>query len=352
MSTPSRPKSAILAIDQGTHASRALLFSGEGRVLFVHHCKIGMTRRGPHRVEQDPEEIISSLQEVIREARGYASTHKLDIRRAGISTQRSTVLAWDKKSGEFLYPALSWQDTRGHHYLDDIRGKADEIKLLTGLQISAHYGASKLRWLLENVPDISAAAASGRLCLGPLSSFILYKLVEKHPFVVDHGNASRTLLWNIRACQWEPRLLEFFRISPEWLPKVCPIRSDYGCLEGTNIHVCAVNGDQPSALFGQGPVPPQGAMINLGSGAFILFDTETRVITHPRLLSTVSDSDHRSCRYCLEGTVNGAGTSLQWAEKTWRCKFSQHFARSAGTRTPTVHQHRREDWAHPGGIRI
>ncbi len=228
MSTPSRPKTAILAIDQGTHASRALLFSSDGHALFKHRCKIGLTRVGPHRVEQDPEEIISSLREVIRLARGYAARHRLEIRRAGISTQRSTTVAWDKTNGKALYPALSWQDTRARAYLTGLEDSVDEIKTLTGLQISAHYGASKLRWLLENVPEVTTAAKSDRLCLGPLSSFILHRLIEKHPLVVDHGNASRTLLWNIRTCQWYPQLLEYFHISSEWLPSSRPIRSELG----------------------------------------------------------------------------------------------------------------------------
>ena len=317
MSSTSNPKTATLAIDQGTHASRALLFDGDGRVLSTHRRKIALIRDDPYRAEQDPEEIISSVRYVIRKAQGYANTHQLNIRRAGISVQRSTTVAWDKTSGKALYPAMSWQDTRASSYLAGLQKNSDVIKTLTGLQISAHYGASKLRWLLENVPEVIAAARSNRLCLGPLSSFILHRLIEKHPLIVDHGNASRTLLWNLHACQWDPRLLKIFRISSKWLPSPRPIRCDYGRLEGSNIRVSAVNGDQPSALFGQGSLPSDGAAINIGSGAFIMCDTGNRPIAHPRLLTAISDSDRRSCRFCLEGTVNGAGTALQWAEKNW-----------------------------------
>ncbi|MCP4408628.1 MAG: hypothetical protein GY807_12855 [Gammaproteobacteria bacterium] len=324
MSVPRHPpeEPVILALDQGTHASRALLINPRGEVLFSHKLRVGLTRHGPNEVEQDPNEILISLNHVIGEARNFAKIHRLCIRSAGLSTQRSTVVAWHKVSGQVLYPALSWQDTRARQYLDRLEDEEQEIKVRTGLQISPHYGASKLRWLVEQVPEVSQAAKDGNLHLGPLASFLLFHLLEQRPFIIDHGNAARTLLWNISTRDWDPYLLKCFAIVARWLPRPLPIRADFGRLSDGGIPVTAVNGDQAAALYGHGALHADTVMVNIGTGAFVMIDTGKRVMAHPRLLSSITDSAINKCSYALEGTVNGAGSALQWAEQTWGLDIS------------------------------
>ena len=310
-------RSAILALDQGTHASRAALFNSRGEVLFAHQSEVKLYRRSQYAVEQDANEILRSVGEVIQTARTYADTHGLLIRYAGLATQRSTVVAWDRAMGHPLYSALSWQDTRGRAFVDRLSVSHEEVQLRTGLQLSAHYGASKLRWLLENVPDVVQAAHSQRLAIGPLSSFLLFHLLEHQPFIVDHGKAGRTLLWDITTRRWDPNLLQDFAINPDWLPQSWPIRAEFGRLLGTDILLSAVNGDQAAALYGHGPPSPETAIINIGTGAFVTINTNYRPVYHRRLLAGITDSDHHRCEYSLEGTVNGAGAALQWAQNAW-----------------------------------
>lgn len=325
---------AILALDQGTHASRALLFDNRGEVLCTYKIPVGLQHISPHRVEQDPHEILDSVTQVLQQAREYAQTRGLRIKTAGLCTQRSTVVAWNNKSGEALYPALSWQDTRGRRYLNRLRGDRDEIKSCTGLQISAHYGASKLRWLVENVPEVAQAAEHGKLCIGPLASFLLFHLLEGRRCVIDHGNAARTLLWNIWDCDWDLHLLENFAIDVLWLPQSLPIRADYGRLLDSKIPVSAVNGDQAAALFGHGALQPDTAVVNVGTGAFIMINTGSRAVIHPRLLNGITDSMGTKRQYALEGTVNGAGAALQWVKHSWGLDLSHHSETSESNDPP------------------
>ncbi len=315
-------KFAILALDQGTHASRAVLFNKSGQVLSVHKSGVNLSRRSQYAVEQNANEILRSVREVMHSAKTYADANGLVIRHAGLATQRSTVVAWDRITGHPLYPALSWQDTRARSYLDGLSTSHEEVQLRTGLRLSAHYGASKLRWLVENAPDVVQAAHTDRLAMGPLSSFLLFHLLEHQPFIVDHGNAGRTLLWNIVTKQWDRSLLQTFTINSDWLPRPWPIRAEFGQLKGTDILLSAVNGDQSAALYGHGPPSPETAVINIGTGAFVIINTNNRLVYHSRLLAGIADSDHHQCKYSLEGTVNGAGAALQWAKNAWSIDLS------------------------------
>ncbi len=316
---PQKPhsNSAVLVIDQGTHASRALLFALNGDALYESRCKIALRRHAPHQVEQDAQEILDSIQRVTRKCLDYVSAHGLSVVCAGLATQRSTVVAWDRETGQALYPALSWQDTRAQAIVNDLWPRAEHFKRITGLPISPHYGASKLNWLLNNVSEVIRAADNGCLAMGPLSSFLLFHLVREQPCVVDHGNAARTLLWNLSNRCWDPQLLQSFQINPVWLPETRPIRDDYGCLWNTGIPITAVNGDQAAALYGYGPIPPQSAVVNIGTGAFVVFDTRDKPTFHSKLLTGITDSDAHTGAYCLEGTVNGAGAALRWAREAW-----------------------------------
>ena len=274
-----------------------------------------MSRPAPHQVEQDGGEILTSIQKVIEQCLAWADHHKLFIKAAGLATQRSTVVAWNKITGLPLAPALSWQDTRTADWLAALNADPQEIRKRTGLPFSPHYGASKMRWLLEHAPAVRNASSHHQLAMGPLASFLLHNIVATHPMLADHSNASRTLLWNIQTRDWDPRLTDLFGIDPDWLPQTAPIQSHFGTLQGTGIPITIVSGDQSAAVFGHGPTDKNTAIVNVGTGAFILLPGGDLPVPHPSLLSGIINSDSRRARYCLEGTVNGAGAALSQVGK-------------------------------------
>lgn len=305
-----------LVIDQGTHATRCVLFDTSGHELASFEEVVELQRAGA-RVEQDAAELLASVRRVLRAALDQASTSAVEITAAALATQRSTIVAWDQASGEPIAPALSWQDTRAARRLARLEPHAMEIERRTGLRLSPHYGASKLAWLLDQVPSVKEAADEGRLAFGPLAAFLLAHLVGRHPMVVDHANAARTLLLNIETREWDGRLLDLFGIRPELLPSPRPIRAHYGHLRDTRIPLCAVTGDQNAAVLGDGDLPQRTAFANLGSGAFLLLPTGPHRLLRPPLLTGLIDSTTDGARYALEGTVNGAGSALTWARKSY-----------------------------------
>jgi glycerol kinase len=330
-----------LIIDQGTHATRALLFDAAGQVVATARQPIGLTRHSADRIEQDGEEIRASvtavLQQILSESGLWNSTETrlLDLEegsfltnsgpkdskkkpgfsaiQAGVASQRSSVIAWDRQTGRPLSPVLSWQDRRAHAWLSQFEPQAAAIKERNGLPLSPHYGASKLRWLLDNVDTVQEAARNGRLAFGPLASYVLFHLLDGQPMLVDQANAARTQLWQLDSRNWDPWLLTLFGVPMEPLPRCVPIRHDYGRIAQTDIPVTAVNGDQNAAVYALGRPQPGTAIINLGTGAFILVPTGDRLLRHDTLLTGLTDSDAHSSDYTLEGTVNGAGAALSWA---------------------------------------
>jgi glycerol kinase len=311
----------ILAVDQGTHASRAALFEANGRMLKCFTQPVTLERDGPC-VEQDAEALLRSVQSVIADALRYARAVGGQVQRAGLATQRSTVVAWNRQSGRALAPALSWQDTRAEARLAVLAERRDALHATTGLVPSPHYGASKLAWLLGEVPSVAQAAREGRLALGPLAAYLLFHLLEDHPLVVDHANAARTLLWDLETRDWAPWLLAAFGIERSLLPECRPTCSDYGRLAGTEVHVMTVTGDQCAAAYAGGEPSTDTVVCNLGSGAFALRPTGERVLRAPELLSGLIDSSDGRTTYALEGTVNGAGSALEWAARSWQLQYT------------------------------
>ncbi|MGH8625520.1 MAG: FGGY family carbohydrate kinase, partial [Gammaproteobacteria bacterium] len=228
-------KTGTLVIDQGTHASRAIVFDRSGHLLFSRFQSIALHRFSDGRVEQDPGEILGSVRHVVSEVLEEAKRRGVTIKKAGLATQRSTVVAWDRGTGAPLCQALSWQDTRNKQQLAQLRDRAEQVQEWTGLRLSPHYGASKLAWLLEHEPAVRTAAAQNALLLGPLAAFLLHHLLAEKPAVVDVANAARTLLLNIQSCDWDERLTALFGISSRLLPQCRPIRHDYGLLANTEI---------------------------------------------------------------------------------------------------------------------
>ncbi len=307
----------ILALDQGTHASRAVLWDGDGQHQATVLRKVELQRPQEGWVEQDAAALLDSLRDAMNEALAIAREAKATVIAAGLATQRSTVVAWDRETGQPLAPALSWQDTRAQAVIDALSDSASLIKARTGLQLSSHYGASKLRWLLDHVPAVHEAARAKHLSVGPLASFLLFHLLEGQPLVCDETNVARTLLWNFRARDWDEELLALFQIPREILPLGHPVIHPYGRLCDSHIPLRVVSGDQNAALYATGRPPADTAAVNVGSGAFALALTATPKSRGSPLLSGIAMSRAEQRDYLLEGTVNGAGAALEYAVRQW-----------------------------------
>ena len=303
--------SSTLAIDCGTTSVRAILYDECGAQLSASSRAVGFLRSGPVHYEQDPGELLAAARAVaadlLRERRLPASV--------GIAVQRSSVAFWDADGGSALAPVIGWQDTRAAERVAALAPHAAQIRERSGLRLSPHYGATKLDWAQRNLPAIAAARADGRLRMGPLAAWLLRGLSSGAADLVDHVNASRTQLWNLERRDWDPRLCELFRVDAGCLPTCLPVRSDYGELAEAAVPVTALSGDQNAALFANGSLPTGTLCVNLGTGAFALLATGSRLLRGDgRLLSGVADSDADGASYLLEGTVNGAGAALLHVE--------------------------------------
>jgi glycerol kinase len=312
------PNPLYLCIDQGGHASRALVFDGRGVLHASSLREVGVRTPQPDRVEQNPEELVASLLVVIAEAVTSLGDRADRIASAGIATQRSSIVCWDRRTGVALSPVISWQDRRAHECLDRFSAHASEVHRRTGLRLSAHYGASKLRWCLDHLPAVTAAQREGHLAMGPLASFLLFRLLEEKPLLADPANAARTLLWNICTMDWDPWLLERFGVPKEPLPRCVLTCHPFGTLpvNERRIPLTVATGDQSAALFSLGAPQPEVAYINMGTGAFIqrAFNQAPEATG---LLTGMIYRDADRAVLVLEGTINGAGTALQWAEQEW-----------------------------------
>jgi len=303
-----------LAIDQGTHASRACLFDEAGRLVCEHTKKIQLKRISSTHIEQDANEIVNSVKAVVAQLLHEVNTQQTIVA-CGIAIQRSSVLAW-QKDGTAISPVLSWQDTRGSQQLEGLRKNESEIQQLSGLPLSAHYGASKLHYLLNKTKSQGIATESLRL--SPLISYLVFHLLEEHPYIVDHTNAQRTQLFGVAELDWSPRLAELFKVPLQTLPNCVPVLDNtalaHGKLAGTEIPVTAISGDQNAAIFGAGLLTQETALVNFGSGAFVL-----SFLPHYRAsekqLSTIACSENNTVQFAREATINGAGSALTWLEK-------------------------------------
>jgi glycerol kinase len=226
-------------------------------------------------------------------------------------------VCWDRVTGEALSPVISWQDRRAHAWLARFAPHAEAIHATTGLMLSAHYGASKLRWCLDHLPMVAQAEAEGRLAFGPLASFLIFRLTAEHTLAADPANAARTLLWNIKSLDWDEGLLHLFSIPASALPPCVPTRHHFGHLEadGKRIPLSLVNGDQSAALFAYGAPHANSAYLNMGTGAFVQRTSGDYPGHQPRLLTGIVLRDGDEKTYVLEGTINGAGAALQWIEE-------------------------------------
>jgi glycerol kinase len=304
-----------LAIDQGGHASRALVFDETGGELASATETIATMRRGADRVEHDAEALVESVSRAIARAAAALGSARRRLCAAGLATQRSSLVCWDRRSGRALSNVISWQDRRAAAWLARLASERARVHELTGLVLSPHYGASKLRWCLDSLEAVQRARDEGRLVCGPLASFLLFRLASGRPLHADPCNASRTLLWSLAERDWSDELLALFGISRDLLPSCGSNAGDFGMLDaaGWPVPITACTGDQPAALFAFG-VPDAGvASVNAGTGAFIQCMTGARPLRSPRLLTSLAWDGAATERYVLEGAVNGAGSALAWA---------------------------------------
>lgn len=304
-----------LALDQGGHASRAIAFDRQGRVVAQSVCNVA-TVHTDDRIEHDPEEMVASLEEAVAQVLNALGERATAVVAAGLATQRSSIGCWDRHSGAALSPIISWQDRRAADWLKRFAGRNAEIHAKTGLFITAHYGASKLRWCLDHLPEVRLAQQEGRLAFGPMASFLLFRLCEEQPLLADPANASRTLLWNFRECDWDPELAAMFGVPRSALPLCVPTRYEFGHLRAERrIPLTILTGDQSAALYAYGLPESDTAYVNIGTGAFV----QRPLGEHPRLvehlLTGVVLHDAGVPTYVLEGTVNGAGSALELIER-------------------------------------
>jgi len=317
---PPRPRRArvtehLLALDQGGHASRAILFDASGAKVDEAFAPVA-TRRDDAAgiVEHDPDELVASLLRAAGEVCARAAAAGRTVAAAGLATQRSSIACWERGSGRALAPVLSWQDRRNAAWLERLEPRRAWIRERTGLVLSPHYGASKLRWCLDHLPAVRAAAAAGTLAMGPLASFLAARLTGSADPVADPANAARTQLWDPRTRGWSDELLALFAVPRAALPRCVDSRHAFGALDtpAGPVPLAVVTGDQSAVPFAFGPLDPATAYVNVGTGAFAQRAVRDHLPAAPRLLASVAWSDAGGVDYTLEGTVNGAGSALDW----------------------------------------
>lgn len=317
------PNALYLCIDQGGHASRAIIFNHKGELISSAYCDVQTEYPAKHYVELNADEVIASITSAIREVLNNIGEKKNYIVSAGLATQRSNVVCWNKETGEALSPVISWQDRRNTDWLDQVHEQNDFIHKTTGLFVSPHYGASKLRWCLDFIPEVQNALKENKLAFGPMASFISFNLVKEKTFVVDPVNASRTQLWNLKSHDWDNTLLNIFDIPRSALPESVPSLYDYGNIEFDNLTIPLrlVTGDQSAAMYAYGELQADTAYINTGTGAFLSRTSGPLQLYSRRLLTSIifqhKNNNKTQSHYVLEGTVNGAGSALEWLSKQY-----------------------------------
>jgi glycerol kinase len=303
-----------IAIDQGGHATRASAYDAAGSLEGAALVTVATQRNSLGHVEHDPEEIVASVGTALSELARIAPVSRW--KAAGFAVQRSSFVCWDAQDGHALSPVISWQDTRNARWLKGLARRSNEVQRLTGLPLSPHYGASKIRWCLDHLPEVRSAAAQSRLHVGPLACFLLYRLLRERPFLADASTAARTLLWSPFERNWSAVLLELFGVPRSVLPRATGTSGEFGTIdcEGNAVPVVVSNGDQSVVPYAAGPLDRDAAYVNLGTGAFVLRPTPD-ALHAPPLLTSVIRADAENYDFVLEGSVNGAGAALDWLER-------------------------------------
>ena len=310
---------AVMALDQGTTSSRTLLFDRTGAVLAVAQRELTQHYPRPGWVEHDPEEIWQTQLATAREALRKAGLSARDVHAIGIANQRETTVLWERRSGKPVAPAIVWQCRRTAEHCKAIRAAGDEpmLRRKTGLMADAYFSATKLAWLLEEVPGARQRAEAGELAFGTVDSWLAYRLTGGALHVTDPSNASRTLLFNLDTQTWDGELMKFFRVPEQVLPTVLPSSARYGEttaeLFGAPVALGGIVGDQQGALFGQGCLEPGMMKNTYGTGCFMLVNTGERPVrSEAGLLTSTAWRVGERTHYVLEGAIFIAGAAIQW----------------------------------------
>lgn len=312
-------KKYILALDQGTTSSRAIVFDHDGKICSVAQKEFTQYFPKPGWVEHNPNEIWSSQASVIAESISAIDINGLDIAGIGITNQRETTIVWDVDTEEPIYNAIVWQDRRTADYCDKLKaeGLIDTIREKTGLIIDAYFSGTKIKWILDNVPGARQRAEQGKLRFGNVDSWLVWRLTRGEVHVTDVSNASRTMLFNINTLKWDADLLKLLDIPVSMLPEVKTSSEVYGHTKTTifahEVPISGIAGDQQAALFGQMCIEPGAIKNTYGTGCFVMLNTgEKPVKSENNLLTTIAWKIGDKINYALEGSIYVGGSVVQW----------------------------------------
>ena len=309
----------ILALDQGTSSSRAIVFDHDGNICSTAQQEFTQYFPQPGWVEHDPMEIWASEAAVIAEAISKIGINGLDIAAIGITNQRETTIVWDAETGNPICKAIVWQDRRTSAFCDSLkdRGLVDTIREKTGLIIDAYFSGTKIKWILDNVPGAREKADAGKLRFGTVDCWLVWQLTRGEVHVTDVSNASRTMLFNINTLEWDQELLDLLGIPRSMMPSVRSSSEIYGYTKTTifahEVPIAGIAGDQQAALFGQMCTEPGAVKNTYGTGCFLLMNTgEKPILSRNNLLTTVAWKIGNKVNYALEGSIFVGGSVVQW----------------------------------------
>ena len=312
-------KQYILALDQGTSSSRAIVFDEKGTTCAVAQKEFRQIFPKSGWVEHDPHEIWSSQASVIAEAITTLDINGLNIAGIGITNQRETTIVWDSETEEPIYNAIVWQDRRTSDYCDELKkqGVTDMIRQKTGLIIDAYFSATKIKWILDNVPGARKRAEKGKLLFGTVDTWLIWRLTRGEVHVTDVSNASRTMLFNINTLEWDQELLDLFGIPRSMMPEVKSSSEVYGHTKTTifahKVPISGIAGDQQAALFGQMCTEPGMVKNTYGTGCFLLMNSgEKPILSKNNLITTIAWKIGDKVNYALEGSIFVGGSVVQW----------------------------------------
>lgn len=312
-------KKFILALDQGTTSSRAIVFDHNGHIKSVAQKEFTQYFPQPGWVEHNPSEIWSSQASVIAEAISAIDINGLDIAGIGITNQRETTIVWDIDTEEPIYNAIVWQDRRTSEYCDELKaqGLTEKIHEKTGLIIDAYFSGTKIKWILDNVPGARKRAEMGKLRFGNVDSWLVWRLTRGEIHVTDVTNASRTMLFNIKDLKWDEELLKLLDIPMSMMPEVKSSSEIYGHTKTTifahEVPISGIAGDQQAALFGQMCIEPGSIKNTYGTGCFVMLNTGSKpVLSKNNLLTTIAWKIGDKITYALEGSIYVGGSVVQW----------------------------------------
>ena len=307
----------ILAIDQGTTSSRAIIFSKSGKKLISSQLEFKQFFPKNGWVEHNPNEIWSTTIKVTKNVLLKSKKLKINIKALGITNQRETTVCWDKRTGEPVYNAIVWQDRRTENYCKKIKKKEKLIRKKTGLFLDPYFSATKIKWIIDNVPKAKKLFKKNELLFGTIDTFLIWKLTNGKIHATDATNASRTMLFNITSNKWDKDILKIFKLNEKILPTVKNSADDFGFtsekIVGQKIKISAVLGDQQAAAIGQACFEKGSIKSTYGTGAFLLMNTgEKKIMSKNKLITTICYRINNKTTYALEGSIFIAGAGVQW----------------------------------------